>query len=70
MVAFFSKSPYRSFQTFENEVRFKDFIDYFYDARAIGFSKRKAMNYAWNCCNSDIEESRLMVVSCLENSRV
>lgn len=37
-------------------VGFSDFMNYYSDAKAIGFSDKKAMRYAWNCCWEDLNE--------------
>lgn len=48
--------PYRNADIINNSVKFNDFVNYYYDAIAIGFSKRKAMKYAWECCLIDVEK--------------
>ena len=43
-------SPYRNNMSMVHVVLFSDFMNYYGDAKAIGFSNRKAMKYALNCC--------------------
>lgn len=37
-------------------VRFIDFMDYYHDAKSIGFSDKKSMDYAWNCCLEEMQK--------------
>lgn len=53
---FYINFSYRKDNFSIESIKFTDFMNYFYDARAIGFSKKKSMKYAWDCCNSDMEK--------------
>ena len=49
------KSPYRFLKEFRC-ITFVDFVAYYEDAKAIGFSNKKAMKYAWECCTKDSQK--------------
>lgn len=61
------RSVYRGYVTETIEyVRFTGFVEYYEDARAIGLSNKKSMEYAWDCCMEEMNKRKtlrsLMVV--------
>lgn len=53
-------NPYRSESV---RILYIDFSVYYEDALAIGFSSRKAANYAFKCCMEEKERIRSLISS-------
>lgn len=56
-------SPYRSQKSYV--LNFVDYVNYYEDARAIGWSHNRAMDYAFKCCLEDLKTLEMHALAAL-----
>ncbi len=56
--------PYRGYSLEEiKNVSFIDFVLYYEDGRSIGFSDKKALDYAWKCCFEELGKNHNIFIN-------